>query len=106
MKKVQVEKINPLGKILGKNVKKFSYKDLKQFKTLKRQQINSLPDKQKIILPGVKKTIYTVMGIAHYQHSEIDDEYGNWNDNWRINDGYWVTHESNKHHIYKIIEDE
>ena len=41
-------------------------------------------------------------GVAKYIHTETEDKNGRWNDNYYTRDGYWVLHEGNKHHIYKM----
>lgn len=63
---------------------------------------------------GPKKTIYfdkrpsefigTVRGQAKYVKTEIEDEYGRWNQSYAIRDGYWVIHEGRRHHIYKEVK--
>ena len=46
--------------------------------------------------------IRTAQGTAKYLCTEIEDKAGNWNDNYCIRDGYWVIHEGNQHHVYKV----
>lgn len=51
-------------------------------------------------LKGVKKQINTADGVADYQGTEIENEYGKWNDSYQTKHGEWVIHEGKKHHIY------
>ena len=46
--------------------------------------------------------IDTFMGEAIYLHTEIEDVNGRWNDNWEINDGHFVIHDCESHHVYKV----
>lgn len=54
-------------------------------------------------IKNVPKTIGTAAGDAYFVKTEVEDKYGRWNDDYKINDGYWVVHEGNKHHIYKVV---
>jgi len=47
--------------------------------------------------------INTVAGKAKWVTTEYEDEYGRWNDRYSTAMGYWVIHEGNKHHVYKVI---
>ena len=53
----------------------------------------------------MKKTINTIQGKAEYVKTEVEDKNGNWNDNYYTKDGYYVIHEGNKHHVYKVKEE-
>ena len=51
-------------------------------------------------MKGAKPTINVIGGKARYIGTEIEDENGNWNDDYNVKDGYYVIHQGNKHHIY------
>ena len=53
-------------------------------------------------LDGVKKSINTASGKAKYIGTETEDKYGRWNDRYSTRDGFWVIHDGDHHHIYKI----
>ena len=53
-------------------------------------------------LPGTKPTIKTAAGEGKYIGTEVEDEKGKWNDNYAINDGFWVIHQGDKHHVYEV----
>jgi len=51
----------------------------------------------------LKPYIHTVNGKAYFERTIIEDKYRNWDDSsYSTIRGYWVIHEGNKHHIYKI----
>lgn len=50
----------------------------------------------------VKPYINTVSGRARYVKTEVEDDYGNWNNRYSTNSGYWVIHEGRRHHIYEV----
>lgn len=50
----------------------------------------------------VEPHINTVLGRAKYVKTEIEDEYGNWNDRYSTNRGIFVIHKGRKHHIYEV----
>jgi len=50
----------------------------------------------------VQKDIQTVQGQARYVRTEVEDKSGRWNDDYATRDGYYVIHEGNKHHVYKV----
>lgn len=45
--------------------------------------------------------IDTIDGVATYLHTELENQYGNWNDNYYISNGYFLIHEGVNHHVYK-----
>ncbi len=49
----------------------------------------------------MKQYINTAQGRAYYVTTEVENEYGSWNDSYETVAGYWVIHEGNKHHVYK-----
>ena len=49
-----------------------------------------------------KKTIGTVQGVADFVKTEVEDEFGRWNDDYWTREGYYVIHEGKKHHVYKV----
>jgi len=53
----------------------------------------------------VKKFIRTAQGKAKFVKTEKEDKYGRWNDNYAVRDGFFVIHNGNKHHVYKLVED-
>ena len=55
-----------------------------------------------IIPELVDTTIKTVSGTAKYLHTEVEDDNGNWNDNWWNTNGEYVRHEGRKHHVYIV----
>jgi len=48
------------------------------------------------------KTIDTVAGRAKFVKTETEDEFGKWYDEYYTRNGYYVIHEGNKHHVYKL----
>ena len=46
--------------------------------------------------------IDTIAGRAKFVRVETEDAQGRWNNNYYTRDGYWVTHHSPKHYVYKI----
>jgi len=51
-----------------------------------------------------KEFIDTVAGKAYFSHTEVENEYGQWNDEWWT-PRYWVIHEGKYHHIYEVREE-
>ena len=50
----------------------------------------------------VNTTISTVFGDALYHHTEIEDEFGRWNNHYSFSAGEIVTHRGKSHHIYFV----
>jgi len=50
----------------------------------------------------MKEKINTIDGEASFVRTEVEDQFGNWNDNYWTRDGFYVIHEGNKHHVYKV----
>lgn len=48
------------------------------------------------------ETISTISGEAEYIGTEFEDKCGRWNDNYATTDGFYVIHENDRHHIYKV----
>lgn len=46
--------------------------------------------------------INTFIGEAIYSHTEIEDPDERWNNNWEINNGHFVIHDCESHHVYKV----
>jgi len=53
------------------------------------------------VLKNVKPYISTARGKAFYSHTEIENEYGGWDQHWATIAGEFVIHEGKKHHVYK-----
>ncbi len=49
------------------------------------------------------ETINTIAGEAEYIGTEFEDGCGRWNDNYTTAAGYWLIHEPDRHHVYKVI---
>ncbi len=49
-----------------------------------------------------KPYIDTIRGRAYFYKTITENKYGNWDDHWETVAGYFVIHENNKHHVYKI----
>ena len=47
-------------------------------------------------------SINTIQGIAYYYITEIEDDKGNWNDNYYTSNGFYVTHTGKYHYVYKV----
>jgi len=58
--------------------------------------------KRKIRGRCVKPYIDTMDGRAQYMKTEVENAYGNWNDNYYISRGEYVIHEGQKHHVYVV----
>lgn len=56
----------------------------------------------KCIETGQPPKIDTVKGKAELVNVEIEDRYGNWNQNYSTSRGYYVVHKGDKHFIYKV----
>jgi len=54
------------------------------------------------IIKNVKPYINTIRGRAYYIHTEVEDNYGRWDDHWSTVGGEFVIHEGKKHHVYSI----
>ena len=50
----------------------------------------------------VSPFIDTVDGRAYFYKTEVEDKNGRWYNDYWIRDGFWVIHEGNQHHVYKI----
>ena len=50
-----------------------------------------------------KQTIQTVQGIADFVRTDIEDKNENWRGmNLTTKDGFYILHEGQEHHIYKV----
>lgn len=54
-----------------------------------------------------KKTIMTLHGEAHYLTTEVEDQYGHWNDSlvkkvYPSSLGFYVIHHGKYHDVYKL----
>jgi hypothetical protein len=49
-----------------------------------------------------KEYIETAAGRAYYLKTEVENEYGRWNDSYYTGAGEYVIHEGRLHHVYKI----
>ena len=47
-------------------------------------------------------TIDTIAGKALYFGTEIEDRQERWNQDYNVNQGFWVIHEGAKHHVYRV----
>ena len=47
-------------------------------------------------------SIGTVSGEAFYFCTEIEEEGGEWDDGYWVNDGFWVIHDGTHHRVYKV----
>jgi len=50
----------------------------------------------------VPEKIKTIDGTAHYIGTEIENKQGRWNQSYATRNGYWVIHDGDYHHIYKV----
>lgn len=48
-----------------------------------------------------RKSIKVAGGFADYLTTETENEHGDWDDSYKITDGFWLIHEGKKHHVYK-----
>ncbi len=46
--------------------------------------------------------IDTAEGRAKFIKTEVEDKDGKWNDNYQTKDGYYLIHQGDKHHVYKL----
>lgn len=54
--------------------------------------------------PNLKSdTINTIAGEAEYIGTEFEDRFERWNDSYTTAAGYWLIHEQDRHHVYKVI---
>ena len=99
------------------NIKKFKEETMKpvtsgwgSIKTLRVQ-----PDKETLeMLKGMGAKISherlpamyinTVQGKAKFVKTEYENEFGGWNDRYYTRYGYYVIHEGNRHHVYKVMK--
>ena len=51
-----------------------------------------------------KEEIQTAQGPAKFVKTEVEDDNGNWNDNYNVKDGYYVIHRGKEHDVYKLSE--
>jgi len=51
---------------------------------------------------AVEPYINTISGRARYKGTEVEDEYGRWNDRYSTNRGEFVIHKGKRHHIYEV----
>lgn len=58
--------------------------------------------KGEIIPEMVDTTIDTMHGKAKYVRTEFEDAEGNFYDDYFSSDGYYLIHDGNKHHVYKV----
>ncbi len=49
------------------------------------------------------ETINTISGEAEYVGTEFENRFGRWNDNYTTAAGYYLIHEKDRHHVYKVI---
>lgn len=52
----------------------------------------------------VKEYIDVAGGRAKFLRTETEDARGLWNDSYSTKEGYWVIHEGNLHHVYKLMK--
>lgn len=64
-------------------------------KVIKIKQTKKLPEM-------ANKTINTMIGLAIYICTEFEDENGNFNDDYYTSSGYFLIHQGDKHHVYKV----
>lgn len=50
----------------------------------------------------VNTTIETAFGNALYHHTEIEDEFGRWNNHYSFSAGEIVTHRGKEHNVYFV----
>lgn len=49
-----------------------------------------------------KEFIETAQGRAYFYITEVEDQYGRWNDTYYTTAGEYVIHDGIYHHVYKI----
>lgn len=50
----------------------------------------------------VKDSISTASGKAFFVRTEKEDSQGKWNDNYKVKDGFYLIHDGNLHHVYRV----
>jgi len=56
--------------------------------------------------PDAPREIDVAGGSAKYVCTEIEDSRGRWNDDYNVRDGYFVIHDGENHHVYRLIKED